>query len=217
MTPNRLDSESILDAAQAVADRLGGRGLTMRAVGAELDADPTAIYRHFRSKSELMVALADRMFAGMLDGQPDPDWRQALRDSMLHGRRIYQEHPAFAEVLAVTPDDVPSLERAAERVIGLLRRAGLSDRDAAWFYHLIVNQVAGTGIFHALADDLLDPEACAANRRVYATLPPDRFPNCTAVAEHLYPDADAVYELGVELLIEAVQRRAAINDHEKGI
>ena len=39
----------------------------MRRLGAELGVDPTAVYRHFRYKDELLVAMADRMFAHSID------------------------------------------------------------------------------------------------------------------------------------------------------
>jgi AcrR family transcriptional regulator len=59
----RLDRERILDAAEAIAQREGVGKLTIRRIGAELNADPTAIYRHFRDKQELLSELADRFLA----------------------------------------------------------------------------------------------------------------------------------------------------------
>lgn len=207
-TRRLLDRETILDAAFAVAEDAGHRGLTMRRVGAELGADPTAVYRHFRNKDELITAMADRLFGEVMARYPDGPWREGLRNGMLMGRRVYQRHPGFAEALAATPDDTPNLERIAERVLGLLRKAGLADADAALYYQLIVNYVAGTGIFEALADEVGEDAWQDRTRRVYAALPPDRFPNCVALAPHLYPDPDLVFETGVELLLDAIEVRA---------
>jgi AcrR family transcriptional regulator len=204
----RLDREGIIDAAFAVADEAGHRGLTMRRVGAELGADPTAVYRYFRNKDELITAMADRVFGEVMASYPDGPWREGLRAGMLMGRGVYQRHPGFAEALAVTPDDTPNLELIAERVLGLLRGAGLSDADAVLFYHLIVNYVAGTGVFEAAADDAGHEGWQDRTRRVYAALPPDRFPNCVALAPHMYPDPDLVFETGVELLLDAIEARA---------
>jgi len=206
--PSRLDRESILDAAFAVAEEAGHRGLTMRRVGAELGADPTAVYRHFRNKDELITAMADRLFGGVIEHYPDGPWREGLRNGMVMGRRVYRRHPGFAEALAATPDDTPNLERIAERVLGLLRKAGLTDGDAVLFYHLIVNYVAGTGVFEAVADDAGEPSWQDRTRRSYAALPPDRFPNCVALAPHMYPDPDLVFDTGVELLLDAIEARA---------
>ena len=207
-TRRLLDRETILDAAFAVAEDAGHRGLTMRRVGAELGADPTAVYRHFRNKDELITAMADRLFGEVMASYPDGPWRDGLRNGMLMGRRVYQWHPGFAEALAATPDDTPNLERIAGRVLGLLRKAGLTDADAALFYQLIVNYVAGTGVFEALADEVGEDAWQDRTRRVYAALPPDRFPNCVTLAPHLYPDPDLVFETGVELLLDAIEVRA---------
>ena len=43
----------------------------MRKLGEALDADPTAIYRHFRSKDELLRAVGDRCLIGVTDDLPD--------------------------------------------------------------------------------------------------------------------------------------------------
>jgi hypothetical protein len=42
----RLDRERILDAAEAITRREGIDKLTLRRIGTELGADPTAVYRH---------------------------------------------------------------------------------------------------------------------------------------------------------------------------
>jgi AcrR family transcriptional regulator len=49
---------SILDAARRVADRDGARDLSLRGVAAEAGFAPAALYGYFRSKDELLLALA---------------------------------------------------------------------------------------------------------------------------------------------------------------
>ena len=56
----RLDRDVILRAAQHVLDEDGLSAFTLRRIGSELGADPTAIYRHFRDKDELVIELADQ-------------------------------------------------------------------------------------------------------------------------------------------------------------
>src|SRR4029079_7952585 len=55
----RVDADRIVDAALEVANELGLAGMTMRRVGARLGVDPTACYRYFASKDDLMAAIAD--------------------------------------------------------------------------------------------------------------------------------------------------------------
>src|SRR6201994_4571167 len=55
----RLESRTaILDAARRVAARDGARELSLRGVAAEAGFAPAALYGYFRSKDELLLALA---------------------------------------------------------------------------------------------------------------------------------------------------------------
>src|SRR2546429_4120091 len=56
-----LSAETILDAAEQIVDRDGLHALSMPALARELGSGVTSIYWYFRSKDELVVALADRV------------------------------------------------------------------------------------------------------------------------------------------------------------
>jgi hypothetical protein len=43
---------------------------------------------------------------------------------------------------------------------------------------------------------------------MYASLPPEQFPHSVAAAPHLFPDPDEVGDLGVEIVIQAIERLA---------
>ena len=62
-----LSHERILDAAQEVIDAEGESALTFRRLGTQLDADPTAAYRYFKSKDDLLLALGDRLLGEAMD------------------------------------------------------------------------------------------------------------------------------------------------------
>jgi AcrR family transcriptional regulator len=209
----RLDRELILDAAQAIADREGLSKMTMRRIGAELGADPTAVYRHFRDKNELLVQLADRMFGIGPEIPEGLDWRETLRIELRFGLNRYRRHPDLAMLLAVQPDDTPSLQIIADRCLGLLREAGLRADQAAEIFQIIENHVVGTGLYYSLIENgqdlrLTDPDAM---RRVYALLPADDFPHAVEVSPHLFPDLDASFDRGTELIIDAIERAADAN------
>ena len=58
--------------------------LTLGRLGAELGADPTALYRHYRSRDELLRDLADRVFIGPnASFEHQDDWRQSLKQFAL--------------------------------------------------------------------------------------------------------------------------------------
>jgi len=206
----RLDAERILGAAEAIARREGVGKLTMRRIGAELGADPTAVYRHFRNKDELLGQLADRMFGTGAEVDPALTWRERLRFEFREGMNRYRSHPDLAMLLAVQPDDTPSLQRIAEKVLRTLTDLGLSDADAARMFQVIENHVVGTGLYYALIEDARDPRLRDpdAMRRVYAGLPEDSFPAVVRVAPHLFPELDASFDLGTDLILDAIERLA---------
>jgi AcrR family transcriptional regulator len=209
----RLDRERILDAAQAIADADGVAKLTMRRIGAELGVDPTAVYRHFRDKNELLVELADRLFGIGPDVDPELAWRDTLRIEMRYGMNRYRCHPDIARLLAMQPDDTPSLERIADRCLSLLREAGLTIEQAARFFQVIENHVVGTGLYYSLVESssdrrLQDPDAM---RRVYALLPAERFPDAVEASPHLFPDFDEAFDHGTDVILDAIERVAEGN------
>src|SRR5262252_124575 len=75
----QLSPEAIIDAATSITAAGGAAGLTVRRLGEHLGADPTAIYRHFRDKDEILLEVADRLLRGIADRLPaDLDWRGRL-------------------------------------------------------------------------------------------------------------------------------------------
>lgn len=207
----RLDRERILDAAEAIASSEGVGKLTMRRIGAELGNDPTAVYRHFRNKQELLIHLADRLFASEVDVDPTLSWREQLKLEFRHAMYRYRSHPDLAMLLAVQPDDTPSLQRIAESMLAKLAELGLSDEDAGRVFQLIENHIVGTGLYYALVEDVDDPRLRdpEAMRRVYALLPADQFPNAVRVAPHLFPDLDRSFDFASDVILDAIERLAS--------
>jgi len=204
----RLDRDVIVNAAQRVLGRDGLAGLTLRRIGTELGADPTAIYRHFRDKDELVIELADRAFASLPAPDPALPWQDRLRLMLRAALELYRANPAFSLQLSRQPDDTPGLERVAEMVLATLADAGLGPRDRAIMYQLVTNYAVGSGIF--ISQDVLDDwdRSLPALRRTYRALPPEQYPHCVASAEYLFPDQDDVYDLGVDMIIDAIEKLA---------
>lgn len=78
----------------------------------------------------------------------------------------------------------PNLVRIEEWMLGVLRGAGIPDREAAWFPDL----VALIGAAQAVEDDMTstaDMATMTAMGDYLAALPPDRFPNITGVLPEL--------------------------------
>lgn len=212
----RLDPARILDAAQAIAESEGVAAVTMRRIGTQLNADPTAVYRHFASKTELLRGLADRLFGTLPDADPEATWREAMKAELRHAMQRYRQHPDLALLLAVQPDDTPSLQAIADRVLGLLTARGLTHADAARYLQVIENHVVGTGLYYAANGTSL--RDAPAMRRAYALLDSTTHPHAVAAAPHLFGDLDAAFDLASDAILDAVEALAdatPANDPEK--
>jgi AcrR family transcriptional regulator len=211
--PVRLDQDKIVSAALRVADRQGVAGMTVRVVGSELGADPTAIYRHFASKDALVAAIADRLFGAMADVELPRPWRARLWALLQLGRDTYRAHPTVIDALAQHAEESQGLVKVNEALIGCLRDAGLDEADVGRFHQVLSSYVLGTALLEqAWAMPGVSREA---SRRWYGALDPDEQPNCVASAPHLFPPADEVFGLAVEIFLDAIasaarRRRAAV-------
>ena len=92
-----LSREIILDAAFRVVDADESNDLTMSLLGRELDADPSAVYRHFRNKDELLLAMADVMIEEQIAAYVEGDAPvENLRRMIWSLRRTYLRRPGLA-------------------------------------------------------------------------------------------------------------------------
>lgn len=187
--------------------------MTFHALGSELDAHPTAIYRHFRDKDELLLALVDAVHAEVLAELPGPsdDWAADLRVIAVTTHDVFLRHPAIGQLVARTAHREHEFQ-IVERFVDCMRRAGLSGRDAARYYRVFSDVVLG---YSALDAGLaaLDPRTREADLHSwdveYRSLSSERYPNIAAVSEH-FPRLDdpANFHLVVDLMISAISREA---------
>lgn len=110
-----LSRTAIVREAIAVLDAEGIDALSMRKLGARLNAGATSLYRHVATKDELMELAVDEVFAeiavpapGVVRGglgteapdRPDaPDWRASATEAARSFRATALRHPWLAAVL----------------------------------------------------------------------------------------------------------------------
>lgn len=200
---DRLSRTLLIDACLRIADREGPNAVTLRRLGSELGVDPTAAYRYFRSKDELLGAMADRLLERVIeDIRPSGSWLEDLRALALGARSAYLAHPRLASLVASAPAPLPSERRIAEAGLGLLRDAGLTDADAVLAFQAIESYTAGASSLDATSSDDGGPW-----RRAYAALPPKDYPNLARVSSRMYRDDEATFAFGLDLMLDAIAAR----------
>ena len=151
-----LTPEVILDAAEEVA-REGFDALTMRAVAARLSAVPMALYNHFATKDQLVDALLDRVLSRFETAPATYDWTEDLRRFARAHRRLLVRHPWAVAPLFNRPNPGLGAVRIGELALGILRRAGFSDRQAVAAFSGIIALNYGWSSFTTARD--LDPDS----------------------------------------------------------
>lgn len=207
-----LTADAIVDQALHLIEAQGDLALTVRKLGAALGADPSAVYRYFRSSDDLLLAVSDRLIAESLEGfAPGDDWAAALRE---FGRRVYrsaQRHPRVAALSTARVTRRANEYRAVDTGIGLFLRAGFDTATAVRHYHVFIDTVLG----HAALDAAvlrLPPEQRAADERAwedaYAQLPADTHPHLHAARDDLALMATSAFEPTLDLLLTAFAAQA---------
>ena len=202
-----LSRQRLVDAALELVQLDGLDGLSMRALGASLGVDPTAVYRYFRTKDELLEALADAVVGG---GGPHPETgtpRQRLRGMFANLRHTLLANPALTPVVVRRPPEGEGIWQGTENVLAVLREAGLSEQDTARAYQALLNYTLGHALLEAPYALMSAEEAEHIRTRAragLAVLPFDRYPHVSAVAANLYTDMDSQYLYGLDLMLAAL-------------
>ena len=159
-----LTRELILDAAERVATS-GVDALSMRAVAAELEAAPMALYRHFATKEELLTALLDRVLGRFEPDPPSGDWSEDLRSFARAHRRVLDGHPWALAAFFTHPNPGPNAVRIGEVAFEILARAGFSEERAVATFSGVIALNYGWSSFTAAA--AIDEQADYGSERHY--------------------------------------------------
>jgi AcrR family transcriptional regulator len=169
-----LDRNVILDAAFDLLSGEGETGFSVRKLGARIGVDPMTVLHHFGSKDELLRRIADRALATVELPLPSDDWRADLRHVAAAYRDLAHRHPRIFHLHFRYHATGPADHASSEVVYCALRRAGLSNADAAGlglaFYAFILGYALAEaeGLLRPIGEDdetelrALDPLACPA-------------------------------------------------------
>lgn len=121
-----LSTDRIIETARELVDAEGLAAVSTRRLAAELGVSGPSLYNHFRTKDEILEAVADSVSAQVdlsmfEDGR---DWRTALHDWAVSYRSALRDHPHIVPVLATGPGRRPAGLRLADAVYGGMVGAG---------------------------------------------------------------------------------------------
>lgn len=199
-----LNRDAILGSAVALIEEGGPSALTMRALGSELGVEAMAIYHHFASRADLLVAIGDRLLEPLHDLDLGDDWREACRRFAVALRGVALARPATFQLLGLQPFDTPSSLRTVERLLEVLVASGFSPAQGLAIYRATVSLARGYALGEATGFTV--DAAHRAGRGRLETLPRDEFPILGHRAHQLAKlDPDDAYRFGLDALLTGFQ------------
>ena len=129
-----LSRAAIVREAITMLDADGIEALSMRKLGAALNAGATSLYRHVATKDELMELAVDQVVAEItVPPASSPDWRAAAAETARSFRATALRHPWLASVLGQAGLAYlgPNLMSLSEQLAALFTTAGFPDPGGA--------------------------------------------------------------------------------------
>ncbi|MCT2588894.1 TetR/AcrR family transcriptional regulator C-terminal domain-containing protein [Streptomyces sp. N2-109] len=196
-----LSRERIVGCALSLVDAEGLEAVSTRRLAAELGVSGPSLYNHFRTKHEILDAVADTVCA-QVDVEMFEDgteWHEALLSWARSYRAALTEHPNIVPFLAQGPGRRPSQLRMADAVFGGMTGAGWSRAEATRIGALMRYFVAGSAL-GSFARGFVDDAA------VYAADYP-HLDQAHLLAEHQQRVDEGAFETGLRALIDGLSLR----------
>jgi len=205
--PAKLSRDGICQAALELLADTDAATFSMRALGDYLGVDPTAVYRHFSDKDDLLREVGDRALTPATRGFTTTDDPQDdIRRMCVGLRKALLRNPVALQLTATGPTRHANELRITEVLLESLMRCGLDREVAATAYHALIEYTLGSALIDApLAAKGADRAGTyRAWRADYAALPTNDYPTSVELARQLYPPSDKVFGAGLAALISGL-------------
>jgi len=216
--PSPLSRERIVGAAIALADREGIAGVSLRKVGAALDAGPMRLYGYLSTKEELLDLMVDAIYGRIASKTtPNENWREVLWSLAHLKRRAALRHPWFLELMGGRPHIGPNALAHLESSLAALSAApGFEEIDSMMSALRTVNAyVMGTLLSEAsrlrsaaltgMDEQTWQLSSWPYMQRIIAT---GRFPMLTRFVEDgHHPTADEAFDDGLNAVLDGISAR----------
>ena len=178
--------EQLVATAIGIADREGLGGVTMRAVGKELDRTAMSLYTYVPGREVLITLMHDRAHAEVAGPRRAANWRKAVMAWCQELRKLYVRHPWLLEVSQARPGFGPHEQDVLENLLRILaREVPIEVRPTVTSALYSIVREAAKRKVEALADSAQGAEWWAERGQALQEVAPDfaeRYPESTAIA-----------------------------------
>ena len=200
----RNTRQELIDSGLAFIDAQGLDALTLRTLGAELGLHHTALYRHFRSKEDLLDSIFRSLLGQAFEAVPAdiPDPRQRLTELCLAMRGVFESHPGLSGAIvqgAGMMEEALDIQLAA---IGALREMGVPEDRLGTAYQAIESFVGGSSLY----DFANAPQHAVERNERYGRLQDPALARAAASEHATIRHTEDAFRWGLDALIDAAVR-----------
>jgi AcrR family transcriptional regulator len=211
-----LSREEILAGARALIEQQGLGELSMPGLARQLRSGVTSIYWYFRSKDDLLVALAEQVTHDLYASLPpvsDRPWHQEIESYFVAFRTQALRLPVYLELFGHHGKFLVSRQNVAEPIvrrleaeISVLVREGLTPEEAAHAYAVCSAFTRGFVLLEC-GHEREHPGIDEGVDRTIAALDPVAFPTLTRLASfgNAMRLGDAHFRFGLRLVIDGLR------------
>lgn len=215
--PKPLSRDRIVRAAISIADAEGLDAVSLRKVGAALDAGPMRLYGYVASKEELLQLMVDAMYGELPPVAPLGGWRETLRSIAQAIRQATGRHRWLIDLFGGRPHMGPNaLAHLESSLAALVGGSGSGDIDAAMQALRTINAYVVGAVRNESSELRAELESGMDKTEWQTSLWPylqrmletGRFPTLAkVVGEATHPSPDVVFEKGLECVLDGIGAR----------
>jgi TetR/AcrR family tetracycline transcriptional repressor len=202
----KLDSEVILEAALALLDEVGMDKLSTRLLAERLGVQQPALYWHFKNKRALLDAMNGEILRRAHERRlplPDESWDAFLRENARSFRRALLARRDGARLHAGSEPDPGDLEMVEAQLAAVVSR-GMPATQAMTLLIALGRYTVGC----VLEEQAAPPDAAMRQQTLDAAAA-SRPLLAEAFASYREAGPDAMFEIGVDLMLEGAKARLA--------
>jgi AcrR family transcriptional regulator len=212
----------IVATAVGIADREGLGGVTMRAVGRELDRTAMSLYTYVPGRDVLVTLMYDQVHAELSGPSQTKNWRKAILTWSEQLRELSVRHPWLLEVSQARPALGPHEQEVLEGLLKILAGAGVATSvrpSVTSALYSIVREAAKRKV-EAAVESEHGAEWWAERAKALQAVAPDfaeRFPESVAIARRQtrlgdqpwLKAAEETFTGAITLLLDGLEARAS--------
>lgn len=204
-----LTRDDVIEAAAALVAERGFAALSMRTLAERCGVATMTLYRHVRTKEDLLAALADRVLSGLELPVPGTlDWQDEIAAVFRSVHALLLRNPEVADIAVKQPVTGQAAYRGSEVVLGALRRGGIEGEAAASAFATLFAFTLGfvQRQLHTAASETSTVHGGAA----FEHLPVDDYENLSRIGPvFLLRHSDRHFEDGLDTILRGLAGKAA--------